>query len=346
MCAKIIIFPLVAPSDHCYTKSIPEKRHDTKFGKEGISLLLHELLLLNDLQHYSSIREAASALQQSESTLRSSIRHLENELECKLIVTNKKGYQLTATAHQILPHADILLHKMQELYKLHDYASQAFSGKITLASSSQFGALLLTTIISDLLKTYPQAQFSLILQSNQSLMEALVNNQLEIALMEIHDIEKPLLQNVLLGLPLQIDILMHDQMCFLIGPNHPLAGIREAPMETILRSSRLVNNDSTDSLTLTFLQRHGYRNTILRITNLIAQRQFIAESNAASWQTYHAAKNSLSLYQDPLQILTISDLDWQSTLYCVHQGTNSVEENTFMQRITQQMAQSMKGQLS
>lgn len=296
-------------------------------------MLLNQLLLLNDLRDHRSIREAASALQIPESTIRSSVHQLEENLGCILITTDQRGILWTKAGQQILEHTESLRRKTRALMRLENAVHDVFSRKLTLAASSQFGTLLLTQIISDILKDHPMAQFTISMLSNDALLQALVTQELDLALLQLQSIEGPLRHNVLLGLPLRTTTLLKDHICFLIGPEHPLAGERSAPLEKILRTSRLVNKDRIDPLTETFFRRHGHTDAIIQISNIISLRSLVAASNYVSWQTINAASNSLTLYQDNLQILEISDFEWQSTLYCIVNQTSSFEEDILFERL-------------
>ena len=301
-------------------------------------MLLKQLLLLNDLQPYASFREAASALQMPESSLRSAIHRLEAELGCTLITTDQKGIHWTATGKQLLPHVKQLHSKTRQLYRLQDLLHQAFSHKISIASSSQFGSLVLTKIITEILQNYSSAQISLLTCDNHSLLQLLISQQIDLALLQIHEIESPLLINTLQGLSLQTDLLAQDRMCFLTGPAHPLYLKQKALLQEILQCSRLVSKDPLDNLTCTFFKNYGYNNTILQISNIIPQRKLIAANNYISWQSVSAAQNSLSLYQDDLHILEIEDFYWGCTLYSICSKTPTFGENILLEKLRQRFS--------
>lgn len=303
-------------------------------------MLLNQLLLLNDLQGHRSFREAASALQTPESTIRSAIHQLEENLDCLLITTDQRGIHWTTAGQQILAHTETLRRMTLDLYHLQDALSGAFSRKWSLAASSQFGTLLLTGIISDVLQEYPGAQFSLSMLSNEALLQALVSQKIDFALLQLQVIEEPLRHNVLLGLPLKITELLNDHICFLIGPSHPLHGHRSAPLAEILETSRLASKDHIDPLTETFFRRHGYTDTIIQISNIISLRSLVATSNYASWQTINAAANSLSLYQDSLEILEIADFQWHSTLYGIASRETSFEQDVLFEKLQARLTHS------
>ncbi len=300
-------------------------------------MLLKQLLLLNTLQSYNSFREAASALQKPESSLRSAIHSLEKELGCTLVTTDKKGIHWTETGQQILLHTEQLQSKTRQLYRLQDLLYQAFSHKISIASSSQYGSLILTEIITEIMQEYPSAHFSLSTRNNQALLQLLISQQIDLALLQIHEIEQPLLINTLQGLPLQIHALSQDHMCFLTGPSHPLYQERTAPLKEIMQCSRLVSKDPSDHLTHTFFQKYGYTNTILQMSNIISQRKLIAETNYISWQSFSAAQNSLALYQDALHILEIKDFSWNCTHYSVCSKTPTFGESILLEKLNQKL---------
>lgn len=301
-------------------------------------MLLSQLLLLNDLKAFSSFREAAATLNLPESTIRSKVHQLEQALGCTLITRTHKGFHWTPTGQQILPHVKNLNIMVSELQRLHYYLSDAFSQKTALVSNTQFGTILLTKVISKTLQSYPLAQFSLSMLSNQMIVHSLLKSPINIALLQIHEIEEPPLQTILSGLPLSIEALLNDRVCFLIGPKHPLAHKKNATLREIMQTSRLVNKDLTDSLTQAFFQRHGYQGSITQLSNIISMRSLISKSNYISWQSYQAAKNSLTLYQDNLKILHIHDFEWRSTLFCARSNSPTFEENFLFDQLQSQIS--------
>ena len=300
-------------------------------------MLLKQLLLLNTLQSYNSFREAASALQKPESSLRSAVHSLEKELGCTLLTADQKGIHWTETGRQILLHTEQLQSKTRQLYRLQDLLYQAFCHKIAIASSSQYGSLVLTEIIAAIMQEYPAAQFSLSTCNNQALLQLLISQQIDMALLQIHEIERPLLINTLQGLPLELHALTQDSMCFLTGPRHPLYERQQAPLREIMQCSRLVSKDPSDHLTQTFFKKYGCTSTILQMSNIISQRKLIAETNYISWQSFSAAQNSLGLYQDALHILEIEDFSWNCTLYSVCSKMTTFGESILLERLNKKL---------
>lgn len=302
-------------------------------------MLLKQLLLLNALRPYASFREAASALQMPESTLRTTIHQLEDELNCTLLVTDQHGIHWTPVAAKLWPHIETLSKKTRSLHRLPDLLSEAFSQCIALASGTHFGSLLLTELMAEMLIDYPSAHFSLTTLDNQTLLQRLVAQTVDFALLRIHDIEAPILNGTLHGLPLDTTPLYEDEMCFLVGPSHPLYKQKTAPLGDILRSSRLISKDPTDSLTATFFRKHGYDNVILQLSNIISLRHLVAATNYASWQSMAAASNSLSRYKDQLHILAISDVHWQCTVYSVCSKMPTFGERILSEKLMEKIDQ-------
>lgn len=300
-------------------------------------MLLKQLLLLNDLRPYTSFREAASALQMPESTLRTAIHQLEDELGCTLLLTNQRGIHWTPVAEQLWPHTESIAKKTHALYRLPDLLSEVFSQRIAIASGSHFGSLLLTELMAEILAEYPNAQFSLATLDNQTLLQQLVAQKIDFALLRIHAVEAPLLNPALQSLPLDTTPLYNDHMCFLVGPCHPLYNRTSASFHEILESSRLISKDKTDPLTATFFRKHGYNNVILQMSNIVSLRRLVAATNYASWQSLSAARNSLRRYHDQLHILEISDLPWPCTAYSVCSKTPTFGERILAEKLNEKI---------
>ncbi len=298
-------------------------------------MLLRQLLLFNALHPYKSFREAASALQIPESTIRTTMHQLESELNCTLLTTDKYGIHWTAVANDLWPHTEVLVQKNRALQRLPDLVSEAFAQPIAIASSSHYGSLLLTELISEILTEHPMAQFSLATLDSQTLLQRLLIQAIDFALLRIHDIEEPFLNSTLHSLPLNITPLYKDQMCFLVGPKHPLYNAKTATLQEILHTSRLISKDSVDKLTMTFFQKNGYNNTLLQISNIISLRHLINSTNFISWQSTAAAQNSLQQYNDQLHILKPADTDWSCTTYCVNNKTPTFGERILYEKLLQ-----------
>lgn len=301
-------------------------------------MLLKQLLLFNELHPYASFREAASALQMPESTIRTAIHQLENELHCTLLMTDQRGIHWTPTAEKLFLHTERLVGQTRALYRLPDLLNEAFSQCITIASGTHYGSQLLTELITDILNDYPTARFALSTLDNQTLLQRLVAQTIDFALLRIHDIEAPLLNGTLHSLSLNITPLYNDQICFLVGPTHPLYTKAAAPLRDILRASRLVSKDPVDHLTTTFFQRNGYDNNILQISNIVSLRHLIAVTNYVSWQSIAAAENSQACYHDHLHILNISDYDWRCTAYSVYSKNPTFGERILHEKLLEKIS--------
>lgn len=297
-------------------------------------MLLKHLLLFHRLQPYTSFREAASALQIPESTLRKTIHQLETELECTLLMTDQRGFQWTPIARRLFPHTDALRNKTRTLYRLSDLLNEEFSHCIALASGSHYGSLILTDIMGEILEDYPAAQFSLVTLDNQTLLQQLVADKIDFSILRIHDIEAPTLNSALRSLPLEVTTLYKDRMCFLVGPHHSLYEKHSATLQDIMQTTKLLSKDPADKLTKTFFQKNGYEGTILQISNVLSLRHFISMTNYASWQSVSAAENSLQRYNDDLHILEIEDFAWSCTTYAVCSKTPTFGERILFERLS------------
>ncbi|MDO4280607.1 MAG: LysR family transcriptional regulator [Peptococcaceae bacterium] len=296
-------------------------------------MILEQLLLLEDLQRFSSFREAASALEVPESTIRASVHVLEAELGCALLTTGRKGIGLTPAARQMLAHIDKLRSGARSLYRLQDLLHEAFSRPLRLASSCQFGSLLLTEIIAEILQRHAHFQFSLATLNNQALLQELLAQRLDVAFLQLHEVEAPLILNVLKGLPLSLTLLGEDEMVFLLGPAHPLYAAGEATLTEVLACSRLISKDPVDPLTATFFRKHGYTGPIVQISNIISQRTMMAETNYCCWTSLAAATSSRELYGDALRPLRLADARWRCRFYCITSAQPSYEEATLCEQL-------------
>lgn len=166
------------------------------------------------LAEEKSFTQAAKKIFCSQPTVTQHIQQLENELQCQLIVRNKRQIQLTAQGEIVL----LYLNKIQSLEQMMQQELEKVAQKNIPLYISQyiaghyFGELFMQCPMS---KT--QTQYDIMSYCYHELKQFLQEDVAKFAIMPIYDEDEELekLYN--------IDILFEEELMLVMNKNHPLA---------------------------------------------------------------------------------------------------------------------------
>lgn len=107
--------------------------------KKGDDMRIEQLRYLQEIEKYRSLSKASEHLFITQPTLSRSIKALEDELGCELLVRNSSGVQLTAAANNLLPTIEDIL------TRIHFLKQQAKVQSVSQLDFSEFTLQILTT---------------------------------------------------------------------------------------------------------------------------------------------------------------------------------------------------------
>lgn len=121
---------------------------------------LYQLSAFQTVARTANLTKAAEAMHVSQSALSTQIRNLEDELGVSLFVRQAKGMQLTSEGETLLPLAQELLSKSEELRRLALNFQQSASGPLNIGLNTDPTFLQLNRVIRTITTALPQVSLS------------------------------------------------------------------------------------------------------------------------------------------------------------------------------------------
>ena len=210
-------------------------------------------MTLRNLKIFVSVAEArnrhtaAQQLYIAQPAISHAIAQIEEEYHIKLFERFSRKLYITASGNQFLYYAKHILSLFNELeQQMSDTTAYTM---IKIGATITIGTCLLHHILQEFKQSYPHADIHVYLNSPDYLGSALVNNELDIALVE--------------SLPTNIELVsedfLDDEMVLVVSPNHPFAQKRCATLEEISKENYIAREPSkTQELFVHFMEVHNH----------------------------------------------------------------------------------------
>jgi LysR family transcriptional regulator, low CO2-responsive transcriptional regulator len=132
--------------------------------------------------HFNSIHKAADILFLSQPTVTARIKTLERELEVELFIRQGRGLILTDKGKEFLPFAEQMIRTFQQAKKQLNKGSSY--EEITIGANIITSQYFIPFALPLWKKAYPNLQFKFITASNDTLMEKLLQKQVDFVFMK------------------------------------------------------------------------------------------------------------------------------------------------------------------
>lgn len=173
---------------------------------------LRELNYIITIAEEGSISKAAERLFMAQSSLSQSLSGLEREIGSKLFVRTSTGVRLTEAGRLMIEYAK---RELSEYHRLHDEIQDTENlkgGEVILGISTFRGTFLLNGVLSAFYREYPNIHVRIVEENSIALENMLRNGSIDLALI----ILPPKVLKV------DVDVLMHDEICIITSPAHPV----------------------------------------------------------------------------------------------------------------------------
>lgn len=158
-----------------------------------------------------NISRAAEALAMSQSAASDSLRELENQFDLQLFDRVGKRLQLNASGRELLPQAEELLTRAQELEQALSHHED--SGTIKVGATLSIGNSLGVPLIGMFRKRFPNNRVDLRIANTEHISHMVAGFELDVGLIE-GEINNP---------ALEITEWREDELVIFCSPQHPLA---------------------------------------------------------------------------------------------------------------------------
>lgn len=176
--------------------------------------LIKYFLTLSDTLNYT---KASQILYTTQPNLSKSIVNLEEEVGVKLFIRTKRDVRLTPAGEVFRREAEKLMsHYMNAIYKARE-VEEGLNGYITLGFLGTATTYLLPQIVKQFKAKYPNIYLDLKDFTYSSLFDALIEDEIDIALMPDRELET--VPNVMRK------FIFADDMCLAVGKDHEAADL-------------------------------------------------------------------------------------------------------------------------
>ncbi|MBQ3508651.1 MAG: LysR family transcriptional regulator [Peptococcaceae bacterium] len=298
---------------------------------------LNQLQFLLALSKEGSYLKTAKRLNVSQSTISMAIKNLEDELNYQIVKRSNKGISFTEKGQQVLEIAALIDMDIRELLNLKNTFLDEMSGKVFIAGASHGYNLQLVDLIIQLQKQYSRLQICLEDRNNLEIIREVAQGNYLMGLLQLNSVDEEFYQDELKKNNLVFSTVTQGDMCFAIGPNHPLYHRDAVCLEEFLQHSILASRYQVSEIFLSFFQKHGYKERIAILHDIYTSRHLVEKSNYyTTFLPRFGLHSDNKNYQQNLKEVYISDFKWTYKSGWVYRKDNySVREKKIIQLIQQ-----------
>lgn len=197
---------------------------------------IEQMKYLIDISKTNSISNTARRLFISQQALSDSVRRLEKEFNCEILVRSRAGVTFTEAGKIILEAARTMVDQYEKtevaLQRLNMQSS--VQGTLTVGIAPMAISVLLNDLMVRMHKMYPEIQLVVLEQTYDVMLEELKEGRTDIAIFGCPvDTEAGPGQEELEDEALQVEVLYEDELVCVMDKNNPLALQGELTMEEL-----------------------------------------------------------------------------------------------------------------
>ena len=194
------------------------------------TLNLHQLATFQVVAKHCSFVRAAEELHFSQPAVSAQIRHLEKSLGLKLFDQIGRKTHLTQAGEELFLYSQKIFSVIDETLEIMESLRSPYYGRLSVGADTTVGSYVIPGLLGKFYQIYPQVEISLQVLNCLELIDALMNNRVEMAVMgAVPD-----------DLPVEIEPLGYNSLVLVAAPTHRLAGLKSVPIEELGREHFLL----------------------------------------------------------------------------------------------------------
>jgi len=197
---------------------------------QASALNLHQLATFQVVAKHCSFVRAAEELHFSQPAVSAQIRHLEKSLGVKLFDQIGRRTHLTKAGEELFLYSQKIFSVIDETLEIMDAFRSPHYGSLTVGADTTVGSYVVPGLLGKFHEIYPKVEISLQVLNRLMLIDALMNNRVEMAVMGI----------VPDDMPVEIEPLAYNTLVLVAAPTHRLAGIKNVPIQELGREHFLL----------------------------------------------------------------------------------------------------------
>jgi DNA-binding transcriptional LysR family regulator len=197
---------------------------------QASELNLHQLATFQVVAKHCSFVRAAEELHFSQPAVSAQIRHLEKTLGVKLFDQIGRKTHLTKAGEELFLYSQKIFSVIEETLEVMEAFRSPHYGSLTVGADTTVGSYVVPGLLGKFHELYPKVEISLQVLNRLMLIDALMNNRIEMAVMGI----------VPDDMPVEIEPLAYNTLVLVSAPTHRLAGIKNVAIEELGREHFLL----------------------------------------------------------------------------------------------------------
>lgn len=194
------------------------------------SLNLHQLTTFQVVAKHCSFVRAAEELHFSQPAVSAQIRHLEKTLGVKLFDQIGRKTHLTQAGEELYLYSQKIFSVIDETLEVMEALRSPYYGRLSVGADTTVGSYVIPGLLGKFRQIYPQVEILLQVLNRLSLVEAILNNRVELAIMgSVPD-----------DAPVEIEPFAYNPLVMVAAPSHRLAGLRNVSIEELGREHFLL----------------------------------------------------------------------------------------------------------
>lgn len=194
------------------------------------TLNLHQLTTFQVVAKHCSFVRAAEELHFSQPAVSAQIRHLEKTLGVKLFDQIGRKTHLTQAGEELFLYSQKIFSVIDETLDVMEALRSPHYGRLSVGADTTVGSYVIPGLLGKFRQIYPQVEILLQVLNRLSLVEAILNNRVEMAIMgSVPD-----------DAPVEIEPFAYNPLVLVAGTTHRLAGLKNVPIEELGREHFLL----------------------------------------------------------------------------------------------------------
>lgn len=191
---------------------------------------LHQLATFQVVAKHSSYVRAAEELHFSQPAVSAQIRLLEDALGVKLFDKIGRKTHLTRAGEELYLYSQKIFTLIDETIETMSALASPHSGRLSVGADTTVGTYVIPNLLGKFRQMYPKVEITLEVINPTPLVEELVNNRIDMAIMS------KLPEDV----PVFAAPFAHNELVLVAPPTHRLAGCVRVPFEELAREHFLM----------------------------------------------------------------------------------------------------------
>src|SRR2546422_8967502 len=194
------------------------------------TLNLHQLAPYQVVARPCSFLRGAEELHFSQPAVSAQIRHLEKSLGVKLFDQIGRKTHLTQAGEELFLYSQKIFSVIDETLEIMEALRSPYYGRLSVGADTTVGSYVVPGLLGKFHQIYPQVEISLQVLNRLALIDALMNNRVEMAVMgAVPD-----------DMPVEIEPLAYNTLVLVAAPTHGLAGLKNVAIEGVGREHFLL----------------------------------------------------------------------------------------------------------